>query len=164
MSDSCKRKAKDNVRKNHYSSKNQNVDTIIVVITNIVDVRNSNAKNTRYMQHQLRANGKSNKDRNNIQVVAVTEIVAITIDSNSNSRGGGKGKAGKAQGTGTIALATAVSAAAAIQTIDANAPFQASNATVMLPAGSSPPSFNTTETDPAAIVEADQNDAFVSFS
>jgi hypothetical protein len=130
-----KKKAKDNVRKNHFRNKNKDVvrknlpkmvyaalanthqNTIIIVITEILDVRDSNNHNIRYMKHQLRADNKAQSDI----TIQVTEVEIITID-NSDS----KHKDTKTKGGHNLAASGASGAvAAAMQTVDPNAPFAA---------------------------------------
>jgi hypothetical protein len=164
QSEDQKKKAKDNVRRNHYRNKNKDVvcdsfsnkwnttshtyqNTIIIVVTEIIDIRDSNNHNKRYMKHQLRAdNGKQNDI-----TVQVTEVVAITI-SNSNQNGG-NGRTTDNALAASAATAASGAVANAIQTMNPNAPFPASNQTVLLPSGAAAPQGQNTEIDPAAIVE-----------
>lgn len=96
------------------------------------------------MKHQLRAD---NRKQNDI-IVQVTEVVAITISNSSHN--GGKGTK-----TNNVLAATAASGAVAnaIQTVNPNAPFAASNQTMVLPSGAAAPQGQNVEFDPAAIVE-----------
>jgi hypothetical protein len=119
-------------------------NTIIIVITEIIDIRDSNNQNKRYMKHQLRADNKAQNDI----IVQVTEVVAITI---SNSNHGGT----HMTNTGNSLAATAASGAVAnaIQTVDPNAPFPSSNQTMLFPSDAPAPQGQNVEFDPAAIVE-----------
>ncbi len=119
------------------------------------------------MTHQVKAKGKNSNGKDQT-IIAVTEIEAITISSsNSNSNKGNSNKGnsnkGSAQATDASnqAASASVSALAAIQTVEPNAPFAASNATVMLPSGAAAPAFANVDLDPARIIEADQTDVFV---
>jgi hypothetical protein len=122
-----------------------------VVVTEIIDIRNSNNRNTRYMTHQVHANNRAQQD----VVIMVTEVVAITIDSKSNNNRDSHTQNCNAN------FATAVSAAPAIQTVDPNAPFQSSNATVLLPSGVPAPSMQNIDLDPGRMVEASITEVIV---
>lgn len=116
------------------------------------------------MRHQLRAdNGAKNE-----VTTQVTEVEVITIDNNGRSNGNGqKGSRTHAGGeigaTGNVLSATAASEAVAnaIQTVDPNAPFQATNQTMLLPSGAPAPSNANVDLDPAAIIEPNRNDLIV---
>jgi hypothetical protein len=95
------------------------------------------------MKHQLRADNKAKEE----VTIQVTEVLAITI-SNSN-RHGTKTK----DGNNIAATAASGAVANAIQTVDPNAPFMASNQTMLLPSGISAPQSQNVDLDPAAIVE-----------
>lgn len=167
-----KDKFKDNIRKNHYKSKNRNVvsfsssemplavtyvlqNTVIVIVTVVVDNRDSNNSNKRYMQRQLRANNNDKRGGNNDVIIMITEIVAVTINGNEGGRGG---RGGNPTGVKKANIATAASASIPIVTISPNAPYSPTNLTMVLPFGASPPSLAgvPTEDDPARILEEDQ--------
>jgi len=106
------------------------------------------------MRHQLLADNKAQSEI----IIQVTEVVAITIsDSNSKHRGTKQIK------TGSNLAATAASGAVAnaIQTVDPNAPFPSSNATMLLPSGAAAPQGQDVDFDPAAIVEETTVDLIV---
>jgi len=145
---SQKRTAKDNIRKNHFSAKNKDQNTVITVVTEIIDAR-QNEQVTRIMTHQVKADNGASKD---VQV-QVTEIKKITITANEAT------KASKAS-----AAQASASAGVQIQQVAPNAPFLASNATIMLPPGSGAPAASQVEADPAAILEEEQTTLFVSTS
>ena len=158
-----KKKAKDNGRKNHFRNKNKDVvcksltkivhaalanmlqNTIIIVITEILDVRDSENHNTRYMKHQLRADNKAQTDI----TIQVTEVEVITISNSDSKHKGTKTK----NHNGLAASAASGAVANAIQTVDPNAPFMATNQTVIMPSGAAAPQGQNVESDPAAIVE-----------
>jgi len=142
------RKHKDNIRKNHYRNKNNNENTVIVVVTEIVDVRDSNNRNSRYVTRKIKADNKKNQD----VTVIINEIVALTVDSNDSN-----------QYSSTIgnSASASVSAGAAIQTVDSSAPYLASNQSVLIPSGVPPPAFVEVDLDPARILEKDQIDVIV---
>ncbi len=131
-------------------------NTVIIVITEIIDIRNKGNQNKRYMKHQLRADNGKNQD----VTVQVTEVQIITISNNNGSdrNGNGKGTQTQCLGQGNInnnvaATAASDAVANAIQTVDPNAPFSANNQTLLLPSGAPAPVGNNVELDPAAIVE-----------
>jgi len=143
--------AKDNVRKNHFAAINTQVNTIVVVVTQIIDQRDSNNVNTRYMTHQVKANNANAVEE--IQIM-VTEAQAITIGAQQVAQATGI----NAQLQASAASANAV---AAMATADPNAPFAASNATMLLPSGASAPTMDNVSADPANIVEEEQTTLFV---
>jgi len=146
---SQKRTAKDNIRKNHFAAKNKNQNTVITVVTEIVDAR-ANEKVTRIMTHQVKAeNAGAKKD---VQV-QVTEIKKLTITAQEATKA-----------SQNSAAQASASAGVQVQQVAQNAPFLASNATIMLPPGASAPAAQQVEADPAAILEEEQTTLFVSTS
>jgi len=98
------------------------------------------------MKHQLRADNKAKEDI----IIQVTEVVALTIsNSNSNRKGTKHTKAG----SNLAATAASAAVANAIQTVDPQAPFQATNATMIMPSGAAAPQGQNVDLDPAALVE-----------
>jgi hypothetical protein len=124
---------------------NTHQNTIIIVITEILDVRDSNNHNTRYMKHQLRADNKAQSDI----IIQVTEVEVITIDNSDSKHKDTKTKGGH----GLAASGASSAVAAAMQTVNSNAPFAASNQTVIMPSGAAAPQGQNVDSDPAAIVE-----------
>lgn len=101
------------------------------------------------MTHQLKIdNGAST----NVQV-QVSEVKQITITANEATKA-----------SQNSAAQASASAGVQIQQIAQNAPFLASNATIMLPPGSATPSNGQIVADPAAILEENQTTLFVSSS
>lgn len=98
------------------------------------------------MTHQVTVDNGAEEDIE----VQVQEIKQITITANEVT------KASKHP-----AAQASASAAAQIQPVAQNAPFLASNATIMLPPASSAPVSNQIEDDPASILEEDQTSLFV---
>lgn len=156
---------RNNIRRNHYRNRNRNVNTVIIVITEIIDVRNVDRYNKRYMKRQVRADNNARED----VIVQITEVVAITIDGNDNRRFGGRGikesrtvAAGEVE-AGNILAPTAASEgfAAAIQTVEPNAPFAQNNQTVLLPSGAEAPTEAAVDFDPASILEENAEGLFV---
>ncbi|KAL3424767.1 hypothetical protein PVAG01_04048 [Phlyctema vagabunda] len=148
-----KKRARDNVRKNHYRNRNRNQNTVIIIVTQVIDVRDSNNRNDRFLARQIRAdNDPSFED----VAVVMTEIEQLTV---------GAGQVQTVASDGLLqaaALATGVSAAPAIATYNPAA-IPGANQTQMLPIGASAPNWGLqVENDPAMIIEADQS-AMVAF-
>jgi hypothetical protein len=125
-----KNKKKDKDRKNNYKNKNKDEDTVIIVVQQIVDIRNGNDnRNTRYQKHFVTAknNGTST------QTVQVTDNSVMTIANST-----------------VAAVVASDTNVAAIQTADLGAPFQLSNGTQLDPSGAPAPSWTLVEADPAA--------------
>jgi len=137
---------RDNIRKNHYRNRNSNENTVIVVVTEVIDIREENSRNTRYVtRHCTADNG-----RNSVATVIVQEVVAITIDSGfSSSFFEGYAPTGTA------------SAGSSLQTVSSNAPYLNNNDSQLLPPQSPLPSFSERDSDPARIVENVEVDVFV---
>ncbi|KAM3068763.1 hypothetical protein ACMFMG_010934 [Clarireedia jacksonii] len=140
--------ARDNVRRNHFRNLNSQQNTIIIVVTQIVDARNPSNKAVRYMTHQVKVDNQA-KDT---QFIIVQQAQQMTINGAS------------ATGTASLPGGTGVSNAAPFSIYNPNAPPSASNATQILPAGVAAPSLAGVQQfqDPAIIIEENQN-AFVSF-
>ncbi|KAL5354504.1 hypothetical protein ACLOAV_000593 [Pseudogymnoascus australis] len=141
------REQKDRIRRNHYRNQNRNANTIIVIVTEVVDNRNDERR-SRYMSRQIRADNNQASDVT--VIIADSAITLSSGDSQSN------GIAGTAQPTAVVdggAAAASAAALASIQTVDPNAPFLQTNRTVLAPAGEAFPSYAAVELDPARIVE-----------
>ena len=121
---------------------------MVIVVTQVIDQRDSSNVNTRYMTHQV----QSNENIAEQQMVVVSEAAAMTIGS-SNSTG--------VQQASPTATGTAASN---ILTYDPSAPPSVSNNTMILPSGVAAPKFDNTQVDqdPAIIIEKDQA-VFVEF-
>jgi hypothetical protein len=134
----------------HTSITNIHKNTVVIVVTQIIDQRDVSNINTRYMTRQIQSNEQIVEQ----QIVVVSEIVAMTIGSNSIPTG--TGSSSFAQSTGNINPN--------VVTYDPTAPPSTNNLTMILPAGVSAPSFDNTQvnTDPAIIIEENQA-VFVSF-
>lgn len=129
-------------------------NTVIVTVTQVVDLRNSAAQNNRYLVNQLLAdNGKPESE----VVVMVTAAVPMTINLASPSLAL----------SGLLSSVTAISAPTGTPSIgayDPNAPFGQFNQSVLLPYGSQPPSLSNSAqifADPAAIILPGQSGLFV---
>jgi len=137
--------AQDNVRQNHYRNSNPNVNTVVVVVSNVIDSRDSNNVNTRYLTRQLQIdNGASEQ-----VVVVVSEIQQLTISNALPTNAGFDALQAAATGTGVPAVAT----------YDPSAAFEANNATQILPIGVAAPfqsGFNVQQ-DPAIILLQNQD-------
>ncbi|KAI9760455.1 MAG: hypothetical protein M4579_001649 [Chaenotheca gracillima] len=139
---------KDKKRKTAYKNKNKDKTTVIQVIQVIVDIRlgTDNAK-TRYAQHDVTAdNGKQDS-----KTVQVTDTSTMTISSNATAAAAGSNATvANAASVASGAGSSAATGLPAIQTMDPNAPFNFGNATVLMSAGSPPPTWTDVQPDPAA--------------
>jgi hypothetical protein len=116
-------------------------------VTLIIDKRAASSNQTRYMTHQVKADNQAAEEI----AIQVTEVKQIIIAEPT--------KASKNEAKESAASA---SAAAAMQTVtDPNAPFAASNATVILPSGAPAPTAPNVDFDPAAILEDGQTGLLV---
>ncbi|KFY75807.1 hypothetical protein V499_04243 [Pseudogymnoascus sp. VKM F-103] len=140
------RQQKDRIRQNHYRNKNRNANTVIVIVTEVVDSRTAN-RQSRFMSRQIRAN--NNQPSDVTVIVADSAITLLPVGVNQNQAQGGARPTAVLEGQ----AAASAAALAAIQTVDPNAPFLQTNRTVMAPAGQAFPSFAGVELDPARIVE-----------
>lgn len=136
---------KNNIRINHFKAKWPSVNTVIVTVTQLLDVRNNNASNSRYLVNQLLAdNGQPNSEI----VIMVTADAPLTIGLPTPS----------IDIAGILSSASAVStptAAPIIAGFDAAAPFGRVNQSLILPYGSSAPTLaNIAQifADPASII------------
>jgi hypothetical protein len=126
-----------------------NQNTVIIVVTTIIDERDVTNVRTRYMTHQV----QSNEEISEQQIIVVSEAAAMTLGSGSSGSSGSTGtQVLPASPTGTGSIAPV------IMTYDPSAPPSVSNSTMILPAGVSAPSFDNTQVDqdPAIIIEENQ--------
>lgn len=142
---------KNNIRINHFKNRWTNVNTVIVAVTNVIDQRDPNNVNTRYMVNQLLAdNGAPDKEI----IVMLNAAEPLTIGpaptpATLNVPGvAGVGNASQPSG-----------AAPQVAPLDPNAPFGQVNGSVLLPFGSQPPQAPSNAqvfADPAAIILPNQ--------
>ena len=97
------------------------------------------------MSHQLLADNKARTD----VTIQVTEVEVITISNSDSKHKGSKTKTN----SGFAASAASGAVAAAMQTVNPNAPYMATNQTVIMPSGAAAPQGQNVDSDPAAIVE-----------
>ena len=97
------------------------------------------------MSHQLLADNKARTDI----TIQVTEVEVITISNSDSKHKGSKTKTN----SGFVASAASGAVAAAMQTVNPNAPYMATNQTVIMPSGAAAPQGQNVDSDPAAIVE-----------
>lgn len=139
-------------------------NTVIVVVTEVVDNRSSN-RQSRYMSRRLHANNGRSSD---VTVIVADAAITLLPDSNQrnqNQRENGVNQPGGAQPTRVLDLGNAAASAAAlaaIQTVDPSAPFLQTNRTVLAPAGQAFPSYAGVELDPARIADEGAQGVFVS--
>ncbi|KAM0129062.1 hypothetical protein ACHAP3_008014 [Botrytis cinerea] len=140
--------ARDNIRRNHFKNLNSQQNTIIVVVTQIVDARDRSNKNIRYMTHQIQANNQAQDTR----FVMVQQDQRMTINGASST------------GTASLPRGTGTSTSPSFGTYDPNAAPLVSNVTQILPANAQAPNFAGVKQfqDPAMIIEEGQK-AFVNF-
>ncbi|KAI9646116.1 hypothetical protein NHQ30_005556 [Ciborinia camelliae] len=141
--------ARDNIRKNHFRNLNSQQNTVIIIITQIIDARDNSSKNIRYMTHQVQADNQAKVT----QFVMVQQAQQMTINGASPT------------GTSPLPQGTGISAASSsIATYDPNAAPSISNLTQILPINAAAPSLAGVRQfqDPALIIEENQK-AFVDF-
>ncbi|ESZ91153.1 hypothetical protein SBOR_8464 [Sclerotinia borealis F-4128] len=141
--------ARDNIRKNHFKNLNSQQNTVIIVVTQIVDARDTSRQNIRYMTRQVQADNQA-KDT---QYVMVQQAQAMTINGASST------------GTASLPQGTDISSSSPIKTYDPNEAPSVSNGTQLLPVNAAAPSFGGVKQfqDPAIIIEENQQ-AFVNFA
>jgi hypothetical protein len=131
-------------------------NTIIVIVTPVIDQRNSNNKNTRYMTHKIQSNVQSQEQ----VTVVIQESTPIIIDVNSGGSGGSRVGVPPPQSTAAAQVNPNV------MTVDPNSmsAINNCNGTMLLPAGVPLPNFGGMQViqDPAIIIEANQQ-VFVDF-
>lgn len=155
----------DNVRQNHYRNNNKDQNTIIVIVSQVIDLR-SGTGIQRYLTRQIRADNGNGLPE---VAVVVNEVPQLSITAQEAGQVPQQGQAPTATSDQNSALASAIAAQASaiavsnIQTYDPTAAFQQNNQTQLLPAGVPAPTWNlSVENDPAMIIEANQP-ASVSF-
>ncbi|EON98041.1 hypothetical protein UCRPA7_6353 [Phaeoacremonium minimum UCRPA7] len=139
---------KNNIRVNHFKARWPQVNTVIVTVTNVVDLRDSSNKNNRYLINQLLADNAAPESQ---IVVMVTALDTLTVGA----------VATPTDLSAVLASASAVSnptATPAVASFDQLAPFGQLNQSVLLPFNSSAPSLNVDQVfvDPAAIILPNQ--------
>ncbi|KAK7733259.1 hypothetical protein SLS63_004788 [Diaporthe eres] len=143
---------KNNIRVNHFKNRWTNVNTVIIAVTNVIDQRDPNNVNTRYMVNQLKAdNGAAGQEI----LVMVNAAEPLTIGpaptpATLNVPG--------VAGVGNTSQPAAGDAPQVAQ-FDPNAPFGQVNGSVLLPFGSQPPKAPSDAqvfADPAAIILPNQ--------
>jgi len=128
-------------------------NTVIVTVTQVVDVRDANNYNNRYLVNQLLAdNGRPESEI--VVIVSASEAMTIGLPDGVDL-------------SGFLASATAVSLPTGVPVVgnfDPNAPFGQYNQSVLLPYGSAPPTLPDNAQifgDPADIILAGHSGFFV---
>ncbi|KAL1880743.1 hypothetical protein Daus18300_001357 [Diaporthe australafricana] len=143
---------KNNIRVNHFKNRWNQVNTVIIAVTNVIDQRDPKNVNTRYMVNKLKAD--NNQPGQEI-LVMVNSADNMTIGPtptppNLNVPGvSGVGNASQAAGA----------AAPQVAQFDPNQPFGQIDGAVLLPFGSQPPKAPSNAqvfADPAAIILPNQ--------
>jgi len=146
---------KDNVRKNTFKNKNKDKNTIIIVVTEIIDVRDSKNSNKRYKTKQL----ESNKDIQEQVIIVISDSQQLTVDG---SKGGKDGPTAVA----SAFTADSTGSSQVFQQYDPNAAasFLGDGAQAILPSGAAAPQWSNAKNsaDPADILILGK-EAFVSF-
>jgi hypothetical protein len=164
---------KDNIRKNHFANVYSSVvsipprctsccanickNTIIVIVTEVIDQRNVNDKSTRYMSRQIQSNVQSEEE---VTIVIQESQQIIVGGSNNQSSYNNNGPPGNS----SAQLNATAQVNPNVATVDPNSMSAVSNSTMLLPAGISMPTFGGMQViqDPAIIIEANQK-VFVEF-
>ncbi|KAF7877639.1 hypothetical protein EAF04_001310 [Stromatinia cepivora] len=132
--------ARDNVRRNHFRNLNSQRNIVIIVVTQIVDARDTSSKNIRYMTHQVQADNQAR----DTQFVMLHQAQQMTINGPSQ--------------TGSLPQGTSFPASSSVETYDPNAAPSVSNGSQILPVNAAAPSFAGVKQfkDPAMIIEENQ--------
>ena len=164
---------KDNIRKNHFANVYSSVvsippgyhscranickNTIIIIVTDVIDERNVNDKSTRYLSRQIQSNVQSEEE---VTIVIQESQQIIVGGSNSQSNHANNGP----HGNSSAQLNATTQVNPNVATVDPNSMSAVSNSTMLLPAGISMPTFGGMQViqDPAIIIEANQK-VFVEF-
>ncbi|KAK3939931.1 hypothetical protein QBC46DRAFT_138648 [Diplogelasinospora grovesii] len=151
---------KNNIRVNHFKARNTQVNTVIVTVTDVIDARDPQNINKRYLMNQLVAdNGFPDKQ----VVVMMTQQGEMTIAATPTLDLSG------ILGTAAASAASIVGAATGVPKVagfDPNAPFGTLNQSLILPYNTSAPAAAGNAAilvvdDPANIIFANQNNLFV---
>ena len=164
---------KDNIRKNHFANVYSSVvsippgchscranickNTIIIIVTDVIDERNVNDKSTRYLSRQIQSNVQSEEE---VTIVIQESQQIIVGGSNSQSNHTNNGP----HGNSSAQLNATAQVNPNVATVDPNSMSAVSNSTMLLPSGISMPTFGGMQViqDPAIIIEANQK-VFVEF-
>lgn len=147
---------RDNVRKNTFKNKNENVNTVVIIVTEVIDSRDPSNKKTRYLTRQV----ESNKDIQEQVLIVISESNQYTVTSDDSKKLG-------PTATGSSSAASTGSAQQ-FGTYDPNAAAVVSgdNSASLLPEGASAPKWSNAQdsADPAEILLETPSDAvFVEF-
>lgn len=133
---------------------------MIVIITEIIDNRNSRNSNKRYISRQIKNNNNNNKNNNNnnndVVFVVIVEEAQIIIGSNLPSKTRGSGKA-----TGVLNAAQSTGTGESAPSIGTYTPGDAlaiQDGISILPSGVPSPQFSNgrQSSDPAIIILEEQ--------
>lgn len=146
---------RDNVRRNTFKNKNSNVNTVLIIVTEVIDERDSNNKNTRYLTRQIQSNSEVEEQ----VLIVISESNQFTVGSNSKNSSPTGISENAASSTGSVQQ---------FGTYDPSAPavFGGDNSASILPQGASPPSWSNAKVsqDPAEILlENPSQGLFVEF-
>jgi len=139
-------------------------NTVVIVVTTVIDQRDSSNFNTRYVTRQLQSNSQIEEQ----VLIVISESQTMTVGgSNSNSNGRQSkatraGTASSSQSTGNVQQFAIYNPSSPAQVVQGNSSSQS-----LLPSGLSAPSWSNAQfsQDPAVILEENASqDAFVSFA
>lgn len=146
---------KNNIRLNHFKSRFSQVNTVVVTVTQVIDVRDSSASNRRYMVNQLLAdNGFPDQE----VVVMVSAFEVLTIAAPTATLGIEDLLSALATGGAGFPSATGLPS---VGSYDPNAPFGNINESLILPFGAEAPTNALVFADPASIIFEGQHGLFV---
>ncbi|EFX00114.1 hypothetical protein CMQ_7116 [Grosmannia clavigera kw1407] len=179
---------KNNIRVNHFFAKFSEVNTVIIVITEVVDVRSKGGSNTRYMVNQQLANHKGSQSTVVVMMTAASPMTiglptaSLNLSALPSGFSASVVSDAAARTTADAASAAANTAAFSNTTVgsskskgnssssgqvtsfDPSNPFGKFNQSIILPYGSKAPSLpNGAQivSDPAAIILPNQGSLLV---
>lgn len=146
---------KNNIRVNHFKSRFSTVNTVIVTVTQVIDIRDAAAVNRRYMVNQLLAdNGFPDQE----VVVMVSALEVLTISAPTATVGFEDLLSAFATGGAGFPSATGLPT---VGRYDPSAPFGNINESIILPFGAEAPTTDLVFADPASIILEGQHGLFV---
>ncbi|KAI1331115.1 hypothetical protein F5Y16DRAFT_292732 [Xylariaceae sp. FL0255] len=147
---------KNNIRLNHFRARFSQANTVIVVVTTLVDARANKNNAKRYMVQQLEASAAPTATSAQDVTVMVSDAQTMTIGSAATGTFGVGGGVLQASAASAPPVSPSQLAVA-----DPSAPFGSVNQSLILPIGASAPSVDIVFEDPATIILPNQNNLFV---
>ncbi|KAI0180352.1 hypothetical protein GGR52DRAFT_587916 [Hypoxylon sp. FL1284] len=141
---------KNNIRVNHFKTRFAQINTVIVTVATVLDVRAGQKAQKRYMVNQVLAdNGRPDRQI----MVMVSDAQTMTI--------GGTATATATADASAVPASQGAAATPSLVAADPRAPFGRLNESAILPIGAVAPSIDLVFGDPAAIVLPGQDGLFV---